>query len=362
MGKSAPKAPDYEAAAEQTAAGNLEMLEMQTRANRPDQYTPWGSLTWEEQEGTAGVWNPETRRMEGGTEGGWVQNITLDPDQQAALDQQLALQRQRSELAGGMFGRVEDEFGGLMNWDEFQGLAGPVGGGSEYNQAAEDALYGRATSRLDPRWEQKREQQESALRNQGLRPGDEAYDNAMQELSFQETDAYQQAQYGATIGAGSEASRMQGQDLTAANYQNTLRQQQITEEMQRRGFSLNEINAILTGQQVGMPGMPGFNQAGMVGGADYTGAAQDTYSAEMDAFSADQAMAQSIMNAGAGAMSFCDERLKRCIEYAGSFLGRKFYRFTYIWGEKGFGVLAQENPDMCVATIGGYHVVDYRRV
>jgi SOS response regulatory protein OraA/RecX len=37
--------------------------------------------------------------------------------------------------------------------------------------------------------------------------------------------------------------------MSSANYQNQLRQQQIAEDMQRRGYSLNEINAILTGQQ-----------------------------------------------------------------------------------------------------------------
>ncbi len=362
MGKKAPAAPDYEAAAEQTAAGNLEMLEMQTRANRPDQFTPWGSSTWEEQAGTPGTWNPATGRMEGGTEGGWAQTIKLDPDQQAALDQQLGITRSRSELAGGMFDRVEEEFGGLMDWDQFGAMGERIEGGDFYNEQAGDALYGRATSRLDPRWEAKNEALESSLRNQGLRPGDEAYDRAIQEQGFQETDAYQQAGYGADIGAGAEGQRMQGMDVGAGGYNTQLRQQEITEEMQRRGFSLNEINAILSGQQIGMPSMPGFNQAGVTQGADYTGAAQDTYSADMDAFSADQAMAQSIMNAGAGAMSFSDERLKRSVEYVATILGRKLYRWVYVWGTKGFGVLAQENPDMVVGSVNGYAVVDYRRI
>ena len=195
-----------------------------------------------------------------------------------------------------------------------------------------------------------------------MRPGDEAYDNAIQEQGFQETDAYNQAQYQATIGAGQEGGRMQGMDVASGGYNTTLRQQQITEEMSRRGFSLNEINAILSGQQIGMPGMPGFNTAGVAAGADLTGAAQDSYSAEMDAFSADQAMTQSIMNAGAGAMSMSDVRLKRCVEYVCTILGRKLYSWVYVWGTKGFGVLAHENPDMVVGTINGYDVVDYRRI
>ena len=362
MGKSAPAPPDYEAAAEQTAAGNLEMLEMQTRANRPDQFTPWGSSTWEELEGTAGTWNPETRRMEGGTEGGWQQNITLSPQQQQALDDQFGLTADRSRLASGMMGRVEDEFGESMDWDQFgEGETG-LERGQYYADEAGDALYDRATSRLDPMWEQKNEAMESKLRNQGLRPGDEAYDNAMQTLGFQETDAYNQAQWQATAGAGAEGGRFQQMDRSAIGTNQTLRQQQIAEVMQQRGFSLNEINAILHGQQIGMPSMPGFNQAGVTQGADYTGAAQDTYSAEMDAFSADQAMTQSVLNAGAGAMSFSDARLKRAIEYVGEFLGRKLYRWVYVWGTKGFGVLAHENPDMVVGSVNGYAVVDYRRI
>lgn len=43
---STPKAPDYAALAEQDAANNLKMARYATQANRPNQYTPWGSSTW----------------------------------------------------------------------------------------------------------------------------------------------------------------------------------------------------------------------------------------------------------------------------------------------------------------------------
>ena len=38
--------------------------------------------------------------------------------------------------------------------------------------------------------------------------------------------------------------------MSASQYQNQLRQQAIAEEAQRRNMSLNEMNALLTGQQV----------------------------------------------------------------------------------------------------------------
>ena len=42
----APDAPDYAAAARETAAGNLAAAKYATQANRPNQYTPWGSSEW----------------------------------------------------------------------------------------------------------------------------------------------------------------------------------------------------------------------------------------------------------------------------------------------------------------------------
>ena len=289
-----------------------------------------------------------------------------------------------------------------------------VGDPGDTRTRAEEAIYGKSASRLDPRFEQRREQTEAQLRNQGLRPGDEAYDTAIDNLGREETDAYQQAQFGAIMGGGEEAERqlgmemgaggfanqasqqalmqelgigqqefnemMQvggrefqemmgigqqefGQDIAGAGFDNTLRQQQFSEEMTRRGWSLNEINAILTGQQVGMPGMPGFNQAGRVQGADYTGAAQDQYSAEMDQFNADQAMMNSVLNAGASAMSFSDIRLKRNVKRIGSYNGHNIYMWDWIWGGKSSGVMAHEMPREYVARhSSGYFMVDYGRI
>jgi hypothetical protein len=64
------------------------------------------------------------------------------------------------------------------------------------------------------------------------------------------------------------------QQLQAAQYQDQARQQAIAEEAQRRGMSLNELNALLTQQQVGMPQMPNFTPAGAAPATPYLGAAQ----------------------------------------------------------------------------------------
>ena len=65
------------------------------------------------------------------------------------------------------------------------------------------------------------------------------------------------------------------QAMQGSAYANQIRQQQITESMTKRGFSLNEINALLSGQQVGMPSMPNFSQAAAAEAAPLYQAAAD---------------------------------------------------------------------------------------
>lgn len=73
MGKSsAPPAPDYSSAAKETASGNLDATRAAAKANRINQVTPYGSLTYS-QTGS----DPDA---------GWTQTQTLSPQAQAALD------------------------------------------------------------------------------------------------------------------------------------------------------------------------------------------------------------------------------------------------------------------------------------
>jgi hypothetical protein len=159
-------------------------------------------------------------------------------------------------------------------------------------ERAEKAYMDKSTSRLDPMYAQKRFGMEAKLRNQGLRPEDEAWKSQMAAIGQQETDAYGQANYDAIRAGLGEQAQLFGQDmgmrgqavgeannqfqqalgsnaqnfgqnLQSANYANQIRQQQLTEAMQQRGFSLNEINALLSGQQVGAPQMPSFSNAGV---------------------------------------------------------------------------------------------------
>lgn len=405
MGKSTPAAPDYTAAAEKQGESSKNLTEQQTWANRPDQITPFGKQTWDS--------TPEYDPVTGQTLNKWQQTTTLDPSSQHALDSQLALQSGRSDLANSLFPRAQQEFGNAMDWSNFDQMgqtpngersSGPdmnglqnVDPSQKYNKSAEDAIYGQWSNRQEPMMQQAQAQTDTKLRNQGLKPGDAAYDQQMNALAMQQNDARTNAQYQATIGSGQEASRMQGMDLgtrqqqaserlganqqqiganaqnygqnlSQSNYQTQARQQQIAEAMQKRGFSLNEINAIISGQQVGMPSMPGFNQATKADTVDYMGAAQNQYSAALDAANTKNAAIGNVVGgASSAAMMFSDRRLKRSVTYIGERNGIKLYRYQYVVQPENdtmwfTGVMADEVADIPGAVHkdpSGYDKVDY---
>ena len=119
------------------------------------------------------------------------------------------------------------------------------------------------------------------------------FQNAAQAQGFGQGMAQNQQNFGMMSGAGAQNFQQQ---MQASQYQNTLRQQQIAEQMQQRQMPLNEMNALLTGAQVQMPNMPSFNTSQSAGGANYSGAAGQQYSAGMDAYNAKQQQNQALMS------------------------------------------------------------------
>ena len=229
-----PPAPDYRGAAQETSAGNLENARYATKANRVNQYSPYGSQTY--------------TPWQNGDPDSWRQDITLSPTGQQLFDT-------ANQSALGLAGQQ-----GQALQRTQAGLAQPFDYGSVGELA--DASYGAQTARLDPQWDERAEQQRTMLANQGLAPGGEAYDAAQRNFGQQRNDAYQQARLAA------QATMPQNFQLAQA-----LRSQ-----------PLNELNALRTGSQVQNPT---FNQVPMqqaTPGANYLGAAQMGYGAGNDAY------------------------------------------------------------------------------
>ena len=529
MSGDAPDAPDYRGAAIQQGESAERVNTEQTFANRPNQYTPFGSSTWTPSLGM----NPAT----GEPITQWDQTLELTEASQQALDDQQSIGAGRSALSLGLMGQAASDLDTPQNfWDSlpdvgttpnapqygggltamgsipgrtqpvnFEGMMGPspeevqrgvggfgpqagfggqgsigasvsrgqgpqgsfggggmmqqgldfggaggIGTGANTRNRVEDATYGRSTSRLDPQWGQAAQQLESKLVNQGLRPGDAAYDQQMDNFSRQRNDAYAGARQDAIISGGAEATREFGmdlgrrqqsvgetttqgqfanqaqnqqfqqalgrgqfgnqaqaqefgqsvtaselsnraqgqrysealgrgqfgnqaaaqgfgQDVTAgqfgnqaqaqqfgqaaalrgeagaaagaqfdqalaqtnlrdrqrqqqvgeqlalggqgfgqemqrAQHQQQLRQQAVAEQLQREGWSLNKINALLSGQQVNAPQMPNFQGAGRAEGTQFLAAANMQGQADLDAYNAEQSAKQGLM-AGIGSIA-----------------------------------------------------------
>jgi hypothetical protein len=175
---------------------------------------------------------------------------------------------------------------------------------------------------MEPRFSRQQEHQEAELRARGWKPGDKGYDQQLADLRETQEDSRRQAMYQAQMMTGAEAQRMQGMDnasrqamneairgqlgldIGESSYDTQQRQQQIVEELTRRGWSLNEANALISGQQVGLPSMPSFNQAQRPEATQYNQAARDQYQSSLDAFNAEQAAMAGMVGAVTSPFSF----------------------------------------------------------
>lgn len=356
-GSSAP-APDYRGAAQEQAAASKEIATQQNYANRPAQFTPWASTTWNT---SAGV-DPGTGQ--GITN--WTQQMQLNPQLQSALDKQLGLTNYRTDVAGKFAGRVGEGFDQPFDWTNLPGLAkGP--GVQDYGaqrQRIEEALY----NRMEPVHQRQEDQLRTRLANQGLTGGSEAFERELQTMR----EAQANERFNAMQTAGQEQQRLFGMDTEAGNFANRVRQQAIAEEAQQRNMPLNELNALLTGQQVQQPSMPSFMPAAAGQAPNYLGAAtaQGQYQLGQQ-----QAEAQSnaglwgglgqLASSGAAlyALGASDVRLKTNIKRIGTHpVGVGIYSYE-LFGKPEIGVMAQEllhvRPDLVSVHPSGYLMVNY---
>ena len=332
---STPDTPDYTGAAAQQGQASKEVTNMQTWANRPTLKTPWGSQTWTP--------SAQTDPATGQPVTGWEGNISLNPEQQAALDSQNRVTAGRSSTAEGLLGQVASATKEPFNWAGMPKAPGSI-------EDAQKSAYERMAAMVEPGRTQQGQALNARLLASGLPENSEAWNRSQagQQNNWTQENKSMLSQAGAE-GRADVAS------------QTGLRQQAIAEEAQRRGMSLNELNALLTGQQVNMPagmGQAPNTTAGAATPANYLGAAtaQGQNPGGTNWGSAIGGIGQV---AGAAAM-FSDRRLKRNVVP----LGDGWYEFEYIWGGgKQVGVMAQEllatRPDLVHRHSSGYLMVNY---
>lgn len=283
---SPPPPPDYAGAAQATAAGNLETARAASAANRVKQVTPYGTLSWNQtptqtldakayekayaayKAGETDVAPDPAEYQSYNPDAGWEQTVSLTPEAQQTLNEQMALNRKYGETANVGFDRVRDLFENpQLDTSGLPNRAIDVG------QTAQQAIM----SRLNPQMQQRENELMQRLANQGIGLGSEAYGREMNLYSQARNDAEMQA-------------ALQGINLDQANRAAALQEQAY---MQDR--PLNLINALRTGAQVQNPQFQQFAQQATTAGPDMLGAAKAQYAGDMAAYNANQAASSGLM-------------------------------------------------------------------
>jgi hypothetical protein len=338
MGKSAsaPPPPDYLGAAKETAAGNLDAARANIAANRVNQYTPYGSLEYQ-QSGQDPYGNPM-----------WSATQSLAPAQQQLLDYQNKASLGLGQLTEKGLGYVSNMLDNPFDTSKLPTT------GINPSQSYQDAYM----ERLAPQRQQGRERLEQQLANQGIQLGSEAYDRAIRNYDQKENDLL----LGATtqgFGVGQQA-----------------RQSALQEQAYLRNEPLNTLSAVRTGAQVQGPTFVNPAMQANTAGADILGATQMGYNAQMGAANAqnaaNNAMTQGLFSLG-GAALMSDIRTKENIKQV-AWLPNGLPVYTYEYKPEfkdhplaghgtHTGVMAQEvevmYPNAVTTLDNGYKVVDY---
>jgi hypothetical protein len=359
MGKSAPAAPaapDPAATAAAQGAINKETAVAQSRLNQVDEYTPYGQS----------IYTPKGEEIDGIQQ--FRRDTTLNPEQQAIVDQQTAISGDLNRFAGDQIGRVEQS---LSTPFSYEGMPDPANASPEARQEAIDALYGQYQSRLDPRFAKEQSALETRLANQGIGIDSDAYRSATSEFGRNKNDAYTSAANQAVVGGGAEQSRLFG-------LQNSARERAIQEQAYLRGIPLNEMSALMGAS--GGVNMPTFSPTPQTGvqTADITSPTMMQYGGQMNAYNQGRSSNNAMMGGlfglagsiggglagNSGLFSGSDRRIKENISVVGKLdNGLPVYSFRYkSGGPQQIGLMAQDvekvNPD-AVMEINGIKAVNY---
>lgn len=252
------------------------------------------------------------------------QTVTYGADNSANVNQEFSPELQR------LFNRPQGDPNSLPS--------APINPG----QTSQDAMF----SRLEPNLTRSREALDVKLANQGIMPGSQAYNTALEQQGQQENDLRLQA-----------ASQGIGLDQNA-------RAQALNEQAYYRNAPLQEYSMLK-----GLMNNTGYDPApyfqGVQAAGDYNA---DIYNAK----SANRGnITSGLFGLGssaiqAGGSYFSDRRLKRDIEKIGEVNGFNLYSFRYLWSDQPeIGVMADEVERVipeAVREVNGFKQVDYIQV
>lgn len=266
-GTATPQAPSTDAftnAAQAQGAASTANVNQQTVANRANQTNPFGSSSW--------TMDPNT--------GQWSQNVSLAGAQNNALTAQQNLQAGRSTAAEGLLGQATQNLSHPIDTSGFSQLYS-FGAPGQTNQQAQDAVWGQVSPLLN----QRREQMDSQLANQGITMGSEAWKHAQDQQGRDENNARLQS----TMAGFQQGNSLNNQNIAYGGYQQGQNAYQMQQAQALRNQPLTDINNLTSGQQVTAPTFGQYGQAGVAQAPNYLGAAQSSYNQQLDSQNASAA-------------------------------------------------------------------------
>jgi hypothetical protein len=303
MGKgsgSAPSAPDPQELTQAQSKANIDAILASQFVNSTPTFTPFGSQQFYvsptgQYSQVQAPSQPELERLASGYAlGNTVLNRALTGvDQIRPLDFSTA----PSAVTSLDLSRLP----GVMSADQFAGE----------RRRIEDSIYGRQAEMLRDDFNRRDERLENRLVNQGLRLGSEGYGEARRQLGETENQAYADARTRAIQFGGDEFARAFGMSLqgrqqgfgeqkTQASLANQARAAAIQEQLLGRQVPLQELQTYAGfAPGLGMQqflGTPNYQ----VAPADVTGATNNQFNAQMNAYNQAQQRQSSNIGALAG--------------------------------------------------------------
>ncbi len=292
---SPPPAPDPAQLASAQGQANIDAIRESARINAIDEFTPYGSLTYERD--SRGV--PTSR------------TVALSPEQQRLLTSQTGLANTLAGLAQNQAGFIpQDRFSlaGLPEFAssiDFSGIPQAPGIDDFSADAArvEQATYDRGLSLLQPELDRQRSSLEQSLADRGLPMTGEAYNTALDRFDTAQGETLSRLAQDAVLAGRGEQSRLFGlgqqarqqaisEQLSDAALGQSARQQGISDALTERGQPFNELSAFLQGS----PALQTPNFAPtpqyQVAPPDVLGANQIALNAQQNAYNQQQALNQ----------------------------------------------------------------------
>lgn len=260
----APPAPDYVGAAHAQGAANVEAARTSGKLSNPSFSNPYGTRN-------------VTFGYKGDPDQVYVED-RLTPLGQQRFNQEERINTQLGQVAEEGIGRVRGMLGSQFDMSQVQGRPDLA------NALSRDKMTQSIIDRNQPMMDRRRSQIETQLSNQGIHRGSEAWNAAMDDLGREENDF----RLGAIQAGGAEQSRMYGLESDA-------RAKDIQTQAYLRSLPLNEINALRSGAQVGMPQFQQYQGQG-VQAPDILGATNAQYNAQLGAHNAKAAQSGGLMN------------------------------------------------------------------